>query len=65
MAHFRKAKDTISPGHVGSKLKAITVRLFVHDCTGAIIATDLLLQGGSVATGWVGHPSEIRFSLDG
>jgi len=27
--------------------------------------TDLLLQGGSVATGWVGHVSEIQWTLDG
>lgn len=24
-----------------------------------------MLQGGSIATGWVGHPSEIQWTLDG
>lgn len=65
MAYFRTAKDTIQPKGCWSKLKSITVRVFISDCTGKILVTDLLLQGGSVATGWVGHPSEIRFSLDG
>ncbi|MDD3539895.1 MAG: hypothetical protein PHG57_01335 [Eubacteriales bacterium] len=65
MAYFRTAKDTIQPKVYRSKLKSITVRVFISDCTGKILVTNLLLQGGSVATGWVGHPSEIRFSLDG
>ena len=53
MAYFRKAKDTIQPKGYRSKLKSITVRVFISDCTGKILVTDLLLQGGSVATGWV------------
>jgi hypothetical protein len=48
-----------------SKLKSVTVRIFISDCTGQIFVTDILLQGGSLATGWVPHPSEIRFTLDG
>lgn len=27
--------------------------------------TDILLQAGSVATGWVGHPCEMKWTLDG
>jgi hypothetical protein len=48
-----------------SRLKSITVRIFISNCTGRILVTDILLQGGSAATGWVPHPSEIRYSLDG
>ena len=36
----------------------------ISDCAGQIFVTDILLQGGSLATGWVPHPSEIRFTLD-
>lgn len=30
----------------------------------AVYFTDIMLQGGSVATSWVGHVSEIRWSFD-
>ena len=30
----------------------------------AIHITDIMLQGGTVATSWVGHVSEIRWSFD-
>lgn len=30
----------------------------------AIYFTDIMFQGGSVATSWVGHVSEIRWSFD-
>lgn len=47
------------------RVKAITVRLCISDCSGRIWFTDVLLQDGSIATGWVGNPSEIRWTLDG
>lgn len=34
------------------------------DTTIAVYFTDIMLQGGSVATSWVGHVSEIRWSFD-
>jgi hypothetical protein len=43
----------------------IRVRVCVTDCTGTINITDMLLQGGSIATGWVGHVSEIKWTEDG
>jgi len=30
----------------------------------AVYFTDIMLQGGTVATSWVGHVSEIRWSFD-
>jgi hypothetical protein len=30
----------------------------------AIFITDIMFQGGTVATSWVGHVSEIRWSFD-
>lgn len=65
MAYFRKVKDSIVPKGYMSRLKSVTVRIFISDCTGQIFVTDILLQGGSLATGWVPHPSEIHFTLDG
>ncbi len=65
MAYFRKVKDSIAPKGYMSRLKSVTVRIFISDCTGQIFVTDILLQGGYLATGWVPHPSEIRFTLDG
>jgi len=35
------------------------------NCTGTLYVTDILLQPGSVATGWVGHPCEMKWVLDG
>lgn len=32
--------------------------------TPAIYITDIMLQGGTVATSWVGHVAEIRWSFD-
>lgn len=32
--------------------------------TPAVYFTDVMFQGGTVATSWVGHVSEIRWSFD-
>jgi hypothetical protein len=64
MAYFNQAAHNISPKG-GSRVKSITIRLCVTDCTGTVYFTDLLLQGGSVSTGWIGHVCEIRWTLDG
>ena len=53
------------PENYFSKVKSITVRVCVTNCTGTFYITDLLLQPGSVATGWVGHPCEMKWVLDG
>lgn len=65
MVIFRRVKETIKSRGYRSRVKKITVRPFINNCSGSIYMTDLLLQGGSFATAWVGHPSEIRFTLDG
>ena len=36
----------------------------VQDCTGTVRFTDVMLQGGSVATAWVSHVSEQRYTFD-
>lgn len=65
MAAFTKKAQKIGPESTFGKLKSITVRICINKCTGVVYVTDILLQGGSVATGWVGHPCEIRWTLDG
>lgn len=64
MAIFTQAAQDVSPRGY-EHLKSITVRVCVTDCTGTVYITDMLLQGGSIATGWVGHVSEIQWTLDG
>ena len=65
MAYFSKTAEKIVPESYSSKVKAITIRVCVTNCTGTFYITDLFLQAGSVVTGWVGHPCEIRWTLDG
>ena len=64
MAFFTLVAADVSPKGY-ERLRSITVRLCVTDCTGQVYFTDMLLQGGSIATGWVGHVSEIQWTLDG
>ena len=47
------------------KVKSIRVRVTVTNATGDLYLTDLMLQSGSIATGWTGHVSEIQFTQDG
>lgn len=65
MVDFTPAKIRITPKNYGERVKSITVKVCICNCVGTIFVTDLLLQGGAVATGWVGHPYEIKWSLDG
>lgn len=64
MAYFSQTAHDLSPEGF-ERLRSITVRLCITDCTGAVYFTDMLLQGGTIATGWVGHVSEIQWTLDG
>lgn len=65
MAYFTRTIAKITPESAFSRIKTITVRVCITNCTGDFYITDILLQGGPVATGWVGHPSEIGWTLDG
>ena len=47
------------------RVKSIRVRVTVTNATGELYLTDLMLQSGSIATGWTGHVSEIPFVQDG
>jgi hypothetical protein len=47
------------------KVKEIEVKFIVEDAEVTIYLTDIMLQGGTIATMWTGHPSEIKWSFDG
>lgn len=64
MAYFQHIARDASPKGYG-KLRSITIRLVIQNCTDEVWFTDIMLQAGVVATGWVGHVCEIRFTLDG
>ena len=55
----------ITPENYSARIKSITVRVCITNCTGILYITDILLQAGAVATGWVGHPCEMKWTLDG
>lgn len=61
MASFTHVAQDVSPQY--GRVTKITIRVCVTDCTGTVYITDMLLQGGSIATGWVGPC--IRNSMDG
>jgi hypothetical protein len=64
MVFFQQIARDASPKEPG-RVQSITIRLCVSDCTGSVFFTDLMLQAGAFATGWVGHSSEIRWVLEG
>ena len=65
MAYLSSTSAKITPENYSARIKSITVRVCITNCSGTLYVTDLLLQPGSVATGWVGHPCELRWVLDG
>lgn len=65
MAYFSKTTAKITPENTILRVSSITIRVCVTDCTGMVYITDLMLQNGPLATGWVGHPSEIQWTSDG
>ena len=46
------------------KVARMDVLLCMENATGTINMTDVMLQGGVLATLWSGHTSEIRFSFE-
>jgi len=64
MAYFSHTARKVTPS-ASKKVVSIKIRICVTDCNGEFYITDMLLQGGSVATGWVGHVSEIQWTQDG
>ena len=63
MASFTHVQGAVNPQY--GRVAKITVRVYVSDCTGTVYITDVLLQDGSLSSGWVGHVSEIQWTQDG
>lgn len=55
--YFTRSAGAVSVTGI-EKVKKLTVRVVVQDCTGTVRFTDVMLQGGLVATAWVSHVSE-------
>ena len=63
MAYFTQTAHDLSPK--GSKrVKSITVRVCVTDCTGTVFITDMFRRAAPSPPA-VGHVSEIQWTLDG
>ena len=63
MAYFSKTSEKITPESYFSKVKSITVRVCITNCSGTIWFTDLQLQEGPALTGYVPH-TESRLKED-
>lgn len=46
------------------RVEEIEIRPVMENSTGVLNITDMMLQGGTVATVWTGHPAEIKWSFD-
>lgn len=64
MASFQQVARDASPKGYG-RLVSITVRLVITNCAGEVYFTDVMLQAGNIATGWVGNVCEIQWTEDG
>lgn len=64
MAYFSQIAADASPKGYG-RLRSITIRLCITDCTGTVYFTDMLLAGRLHCYRLVGHVSEIQWTLDG
>jgi len=61
MLYDKNAMTVNTNGNVDN----IKVELIIRNTRGSVRISDLLLQGGNVATEWTSHPAEIKWSLDG
>ena len=61
--YFTRSAGAVSVTGI-EKVRKLTVKVVVQDCTGTVRFTDVMLQGGSVATEWVSHVSEQKYTFD-
>lgn len=61
---FQRITKDISPSP-SKKVESITMRIVVADCKGKVNITDMMLQSGNMAVGWVGNISEVLFVTEG
>ncbi|WLD92637.1 hypothetical protein [Alkalihalobacillus sp. AL-G] len=58
-------KNSAIQVNMAKTVASLEVELIAQDFGGEVNITDLILQGGQIATNWTLHPSEIRWSIDG
>lgn len=51
--------------HENKPRRMVKTIVVVETIRACIVRRIDMVQGGSIATGWVGHPSEIQWTLDG
>lgn len=61
---FRLFNKVIQVKDLSKGVNSIEVRFVANDFKGQVNITDIMLQGGGLATNWNYHPSEIRWSHD-
>jgi hypothetical protein len=67
MTYFQHvARDASPKGYPKGygRLRSITIRLVITTCSGEVYFTDIMLQAGTIASGWVGHVCEIKWTPD-
>jgi hypothetical protein len=52
------------PFSVARRAVKIDIRIVMDDAEGILEITDIMLQGGKIGTGWLGHTSELKLSSD-
>lgn len=63
MASFQSIATTVPTN--GKRVVRITVTLSVFNASGKVYFTDVMFQGGAVATLWTGSPAEMEWSFNG
>ena len=65
MAYLSSTSAKIMPENYSARVKSITVRVCITNCTGILYITDIPLQAGRVPRAWAGHPCEIKSTPHG
>lgn len=63
MASFEEKAQLIEAQN--GRVTEIKLTLVIEKASGTVGVTDIMLQGGSIGTMWNGHPSELRWTVDG
>ncbi|UKM63128.1 hypothetical protein [Weizmannia phage Youna2] len=62
MANFDRVARTFPTN--GKRVARIDVTLIAYNVSGQVFITDVMFQGGTLATLWYGHPAEIEWSFN-
>ncbi|MBS3937571.1 MAG: hypothetical protein KGZ50_03205 [Peptococcaceae bacterium] len=54
----------LMPAKISKRVAKMELRLCMEDAAGTVNITDIMLQGGTLATLWISHSSELKFSFE-